>query len=334
MGLFDKAIKNVVKAVKPVLPLAAMVAAPYLAPKIGAMLGGSGLGSLFGGYASRFGALPMALKAPLTTGLTNYGIAKLLGQKNPERAALYGAVSSLPFAYMKANALANTGILNETGEAVTGMDLMFAPGGTQFTSPAVMGQPQQLMIDGVPQFEQVADIYSGQMVPGNVPIMGEAPVITPASTRTFGIEDLLRTQAEKQALFSDKTIPAGSFDMKAALPLLAGYMGGEPTDEQAADMAEEKERRRMGQLYELMVNPYYDSDPGDFGFIPYLEEGGEVKGPGGPKEDKVPAMLSDGEFVMTAKSVENLGDGDRIAGARKMYSMMNSLDPESKKSDV
>jgi hypothetical protein len=135
-------------------------------------------------------------------------------------------------------------------------------------------------------------------------------------------------------MFTDKTIPAGSFDMKAALPLLAGYMGGEPTDEQAADMAEEKERRRMGQLYELMVNPYYDSDPGDFGFIPYLEEGGEVKGPGGPKEDKVPAMLSDGEFVMTAKSVENLGDGDRIAGARKMYSMMNSLDPESKKSDV
>ena len=45
-------------------------------------------------------------------------------------------------------------------------------------------------------------------------------------------------------------------------------------------------------------------------------------------------MLSDGEFVMTAKSVENLGGGDRIAGARKMYSMMNSLDPDSKKADV
>ena len=328
MGLFDKAIKNVVKAVKPVLPLAAMVAAPYLAPKIGAMLGGSGLGSLFGGYASRFGALPMALKAPLSTGLTNYGIAKLLGQKNPERAALYGAVSSLPFAYMKANALANTGILNEAGEAVTGMDLLFAPGGTQFTSPAVMGEP---FVSG---YEQMAAPGTGTFVDNlDAPIMSQN-VMTPASTRTFGIEDLLRTQAEKTAMFSDKTIPAGSFDMKAALPLLAGYMGGEPTDEQAADMAEEKEKRRMAQLYELMVNPYYDNDPGDFGFIPYLEAGGEVTGPGGPKEDKVPAMLSDGEFVMTAKSVENLGDGDRIAGARKMYSMMNSLDPESKKSDV
>jgi len=329
MGLFDKAIKNIVKAVKPVLPLAGMVAAPYLAPKIGSLLAGKGLGGLLGGYAAKFGALPMALKAPLSTGLTNYGIAKLMGQRNPERAALYGALSSLPFAYMKANALANQmGI-----EGVSGMDLMLAPGGTQYNIPAVMGEPQQLMIDGAPQFEQVADIYSGEMVPGNVPIMGEAPVITPASTRTFGLEDLLRTQAEKTAMFSDKTIPVGSFDMKAALPLLGGYMGGEPTAEQAADDAEEREKRRMAQLYELMVNPYYDNDPGDFNFIPY-KAGGEVTGPGGPKEDKVPAMLSDGEFVMTAKSVENLGGGDRIAGARKMYSMMNSLDPESKKADV
>jgi len=323
MGLFDKAIKNIVKAVKPVLPLAGMVAAPYLAPKIGSLLAGKGLGGLLGGYATKFGALPMALKAPLATGLTNYGIAKLMGQRNPERAALYGALSSLPFAYMKANALANQmGI-----EGVSGMDLMLAPGGKQYNIPEVLGDE---FISG---YEQIADVGSGTFVDNlDAPIMSRN-VITPASTRTFGLEDLLRTQAEKTAMFSDKTIPAGSFDMKAALPLLGGYFGGEPTDEQAADMAEEKEKRRMAQLYELMVNPYYDNDPGDFNFVPY-KAGGEVTGPGGPKEDKVPAMLSDGEFVMTAKSVENLGGGDRIAGARKMYSMMNSLDPESKKADV
>ena len=40
-------------------------------------------------------------------------------------------------------------------------------------------------------------------------------------------------------------------------------------------------------------------------------------------------MLSDGEFVVTAKAVENLGGGDRYAGAKRMYDMMNSLDPES-----
>lgn len=35
--------------------------------------------------------------------------------------------------------------------------------------------------------------------------------------------------------------------------------------------------------------------------------GGDVRGPGGPKDDKVPAMLSDGEFVMPAGAVKLYG---------------------------
>ena len=53
MGFFDQAIKNIVKIAKPVLPVAAMFAAPYLAPKLGAFLGaggkGAGLGALLKG---------------------------------------------------------------------------------------------------------------------------------------------------------------------------------------------------------------------------------------------------------------------------------------------
>jgi hypothetical protein len=52
---------------------------------------------------------------------------------------------------------------------------------------------------------------------------------------------------------------------------------------------------------------------------------GEITGPGGPKDDKIPAMLSDGEFVMTAKAVDNAG------GPKAMYRLMNKLDPESSK---
>jgi len=52
---------------------------------------------------------------------------------------------------------------------------------------------------------------------------------------------------------------------------------------------------------------------------------GMINGPGGPKEDKIPAMLSDGEFVFTAKAVDNAG------GPKAMYNMMNKLDPESSK---
>ena len=40
-------------------------------------------------------------------------------------------------------------------------------------------------------------------------------------------------------------------------------------------------------------------------------------------------MLSDGEFVVTANAVKNLGGGNRMVGAKKMYQMMNQLDPNS-----
>jgi hypothetical protein len=37
-------------------------------------------------------------------------------------------------------------------------------------------------------------------------------------------------------------------------------------------------------------------------------------------------MLSDGEFVMTARAVRGAGNGSRRAGAKKMYAMMHQLE--------
>ena len=66
-----------------------------------------------------------------------------------------------------------------------------------------------------------------------------------------------------------------------------------------------------------------EDNPGITAFFP--RQLGMIDGPGGPKDDKIPAMLSDGEFVFTAKAVQNAG------GPRAMYNMMNKLDPESSK---
>jgi hypothetical protein len=57
--------------------------------------------------------------------------------------------------------------------------------------------------------------------------------------------------------------------------------------------------------------------------------GGASNGPGTGTSDDIPAMLSDGEFVVTANAVKNLGGGDRMLGAQRMYQMMNKLDPNS-----
>ena len=63
---------------------------------------------------------------------------------------------------------------------------------------------------------------------------------------------------------------------------------------------------------------------------------GQISGPGTEKSDDIPAMLSDGEFVMTAKAVRGLGalkgakKGDKLEqrrrGAKQMYDMMDKFE--------
>jgi len=417
VGFFDSALKNIVKKAKPLLPIAAMAAAPYLSPKLMALMGGGGkmggLGSLLGGYGSKFGAMPMMLKAPVTSGLSSYALAKLTGQKNPEKAALYGAAASLPFAFMKANSYANA--LDGKG-GISAFDVLTQKGGTDFMIPTGMENPRMTGYStpsinnrvGGPGFP--GETYTGGFA-DKVATYSQAGNPTYKTMPGMGFEDLLTNQTARKGIMGNDIL-AESMDLRAFAPLLAGYAGGMPDEKQKLEMMREREKDRQKQMYEDMINPYYSHVPESFDFIPYanggavdeeninvekivqgpgyegiedldiFEEasiddrrgisvdemrgylldgyagdispsdimkmdddaikeiymeinskysaaGGEVSGPGGPKEDKIPAMLSDGEFVVTAKAVENLGNGDRYAGAKRMYDMMNSLDPQS-----
>jgi hypothetical protein len=57
-----------------------------------------------------------------------------------------------------------------------------------------------------------------------------------------------------------------------------------------------------------------------------------VEGPGTATSDSIPAMLSDGEFVMTEQAVRGAdpsGNGDRYAGANNLYNMMRNFEMNS-----
>jgi len=71
-------------------------------------------------------------------------------------------------------------------------------------------------------------------------------------------------------------------------------------------------------------NPYYQR-----GQFTRARQGGEIDGPGTGTSDSIPAMLSDGEFVMTAKAVRGAGGNDRKEGAKKMYAMMRKFENEA-----
>lgn len=76
-------------------------------------------------------------------------------------------------------------------------------------------------------------------------------------------------------------------------------------------------------------NPYYNPvTAARGGHIQEVDAriGGHLKGPGTGTSDSIPAKLSDGEFVMTAKAVKGAGGGSRAAGAKRMYDMMHQFE--------
>jgi len=58
----------------------------------------------------------------------------------------------------------------------------------------------------------------------------------------------------------------------------------------------------------------------------FPRKNGPINGPGTGTSDSIPAMLSDGEFVFTAKAVRNAGGGSRRKGAARMYKLMKMLE--------
>jgi hypothetical protein len=89
-------------------------------------------------------------------------------------------------------------------------------------------------------------------------------------------------------------------------------------------------------------------DPSQYGFAAgglsdlgaYSDGGRLLKGPGDGVSDSIPAVigerqparLADGEFVVPARIVSELGNGSTDAGARKLYAMMERIQSARKKS--
>jgi hypothetical protein len=132
--------------------------------------------------------------------------------------------------------------------------------------------------------------------------------------------------------------------LPTATPLGGGVYASREERKQAWERIKEERRQQLAWMYGVdpseitgeMTNPLYDVSAPDLdwkyanqGGIMDLDAGGDVNGPGTGTSDSINAKLSDGEFVMTAKAVENFGGGSRQAGANKMYQLMNQLDPQS-----
>lgn len=126
--------------------------------------------------------------------------------------------------------------------------------------------------------------------------------------------------------------------------LLAGGAGiaglGMVSDQLRGGIPKKKEYR--GALSRFSYNPdtyrpYSFARGGDTGGIAslgsYSDGGRMLKGPGDGMSDNIPATinnkqparLADGEFVVPADVVSHLGNGSTDAGAKQLYAMMNKV---------
>ena len=75
-----------------------------------------------------------------------------------------------------------------------------------------------------------------------------------------------------------------------------------------------------------LIYPVNRAQGGEMAMTQFPRRNGPISGPGTGTSDDIPAMLSDGEFVFTAKAVRNAGGGSRRKGAARMYKLMKKLE--------
>jgi hypothetical protein len=214
----------------------------------------------------------------------------------------------------------------------------------------VKGGLGDLFFPGGPTPDQVAAIER-QYGAGTAAAKTAIEQATPGAIRTYGPGVAAGVAALGMAGgFTPKPPPETEFakDMRQPIDLsdnpsayyIQGLPGvqynerGEIIGSSAWSPSETMEDIRVATPSYIGYNPMAYTQPTYFnmGGIAALAQGGyprrigQISGPGTETSDDIPAMLSDGEFVMTARAVRGAGNGSRREGAKKMYALMHQLE--------
>ena len=162
--------------------------------------------------------------------------------------------------------------------------------------------------------------------------------ISPSARKAAGADNLVSQFGPLAATGLGVMGLAGGFDSESpGIPEGYGGMMDDPA-QALIDANPELYRLRFGGVRPISGTTYqtyapppvytaaHGSDSRGVASQHFPEMDGPINGPGTGTSDDVPAMLSDGEFVFTAKAVRNMGDGSRRKGAKKMYALMKKLE--------
>ena len=285
-------------------------------------VGQLGIGLLLPGMGSTFAAMKGA--GGLTGALGGIGA---FAAKNP---MLTQAAAGLLGGAKPADVLRNVAI----GTAAGGIQNMMQPGGTFMggVQESLGMTPRQPMPTTRGDFANLIqqDMDAGQLA-GNTMSDSYKNFIADNAKQPGFLERFGLVKQGEDLTFFDKYSPLLTLG-QLGLTVAAAALGEDqakllydPTKNPYLASGREDE-----QDFYANINPYYSAATEAAGMkrggvMDFPEKDGMINGPGNGQSDDIPAMLSDGEFVMTKQAVMAAGNGDREKGTKKMYEMMYSL---------
>ena len=199
-----------------------------------------------------------------------------------------------------------------------------------------MGQPQTTQIGSA--FKEPSRLESMQNQMQDLGRSTIEPTLLEGAADKGGLLEDLKLIKDTKIITnpdgSQSVVPVTDFFEKYSPLLKLGTVGASIA---AAALGEDQ----ASMIYDPQQNPYLTGQvkitdaytPAGFkqggGINDFPEKDGMINGPGDGQSDDIPAMLSDGEFVMTKQAVMAAGNGDRDKGTKAMYSMMNNLEDKT-----
>jgi len=350
-----KLFKSVKKLVKKVAPIVLPIAAPFLFPAMPAFLA-SGLGSFVGakiGGASTKDAFKQALISGVLSGGTRmltggsftgsvaapqggigtFGVQDALTPVNPFSQAGQQQMAQLTAQGQQATQQAlqnsatnpslfeeyiynpaentskfvidpNTGVASVETSGESFLEKYLSPSRTSIDATT---QANQAAANAVNKAKELAATF-------NQPVPTEAELMKIAQNAASAVS------TEAPGMFAKYGPLAGVGIGAAALMDKPVDEDGDGYDDRTGAKILAEDIASGTYKYAFDPNLFYGNNPY------YAAGGGEISGPGTGTSDSIPAMLSDGEFVMTANAVRGAGGGDRQQGAKRMYAMMRQFE--------
>lgn len=302
-------------------------AAPVIGGVLGSMVGMPFLGAVIGGGIG--------------------GVASGGGVKGALLGAAMGGIGSLAFGGISSvmnNGSFMEGVTGTLPSYLGGSGESF--GGTLFGSGATTGTAGAGRGNVIEPTGARADAVAATGTGANAtPTAGAAPTTTtPTSTTKVSFMDdpmkwIGQNKGYALALGGAGLLAANKMGEKKAPPSLVGSNKELTKEEREAKYpwtVVDQSKFTNNYVAPTTTAPQYAWQQGVYespkiisaakGGITDARTGGHLEGPGTGTSDSIPAKLSDGEFVMTAKAVRGAGGGDRMKGAKKMYELMHKFE--------